>query len=40
LRVLIDSDIRKQRESKVKEEAAGDDTKMEEDIEDEDQACS
>jgi hypothetical protein len=32
----IDSDTRKQRERKAKEEAAGDDTKMEEDIEEED----
>jgi transitional endoplasmic reticulum ATPase len=35
IRESIDSDIRKQRERKAKEEAAGDDTKMEKDIEEE-----
>jgi len=36
IRESIDSDIRKQRERRAKEEAAGDDTKMEEDVEEDD----
>jgi len=36
IRESIDSDIRRLREKRAKEEAAGDDTKMEEDIEEED----
>jgi transitional endoplasmic reticulum ATPase len=36
IRESIDSDIRRQREKRAKEEAAGDDTKMEEDVEEED----
>ena len=35
IRASIDSDIRRQREKRAKEEAAGDDTKME-DVEEED----
>jgi transitional endoplasmic reticulum ATPase len=35
IRESIDSDIRRQREKRAKEEAAGDDTKMEEDVEEE-----
>ena len=36
IRESIDSDIRKAREKREKEEAAGDDTKMEEDVEEDD----
>jgi SpoVK/Ycf46/Vps4 family AAA+-type ATPase len=35
IRESIDSDIRRQQERKAKEDAAGDDTKMEEDVEEE-----
>jgi transitional endoplasmic reticulum ATPase len=39
IRESIDADIRRAREKKDKEEAVGEDAKMEEDVEEEDPTC-